>query len=289
MPEQPYPTGSEKVKWVSPAWLEEHLDDRMLIIDSQPNIHDYIAEHIPGAVYLNEEFLRAVKRGLCGQFMCLRAVEPYYQRAGVRNDTPVLVYTGKGAVKGWGDGLEQTMMAYGLTRYGHDHVYILNGGLDRWKAEGRTLSQEFPQLESGNFKGEVRNYFISSEDVADAKERDDTVLLDARPTAVYEGKGAWRRGGHIPGAVSLPWASLMSKDNTRLLKPREEILELVERAGATKDKSIICSCGTGREATNEFNLFKWYLGYPRVKLHEGAFTEWTSHSDYPTVMGKNPR
>jgi thiosulfate/3-mercaptopyruvate sulfurtransferase len=289
MQDRPYPTGNEKVKWVSAAWLEDHLGDNMLIVDTQPNIHDYVAEHVPGAVYLNEEFLRAVKRGLCGQFMCLKAVEPYYQRAGVRNDTPVLIYTGKGAVKGWGDGLEQTMMAYGLTRYGHENVYILNGGLDKWKAEGRPLTQEFPMLDTGNFKGAVRDYFMPYDEFVETKDRDDVVLLDARPSAVYEGKGAWRKGGHIPGAVNLPWASLMTKDNTRLLKPIEEIKELVEKAGATKDKLVICSCGTGREATNEFNTFKWLLGYPRVKIHEGAFTEWVSYPDNPTVMGKNPR
>ncbi|MDW5562297.1 MAG: sulfurtransferase [Methanomassiliicoccus sp.] len=289
MQDRPYPQGNEKVKWVSTAWLEDHLDDRMLIVDAQPNIHDYIAEHLPGAVFLNEEFLRAAKRGLCGQFMCLKAVEPYYQRAGVRNDTPVLVYTGKGAVKGWGDGLEQTMMAYGLTRYGHDHVYILDGGMDKWKTEGRPLSQEFPKRETGNFKGETRDYFIPYKDFVETKDRDDVILLDARPSAVYEGKGPWRKGGHIPGAVNLPWASLMSPDNTRLLKSKGEIEDRVEQVGATKDKMVICSCGTGREATNEFNLFKWYLGFPRVKLHEGAFTEWTSYPDNATVMGKNPR
>lgn len=289
MDDRPCPNGNEKVKWVSPGWLENHLDDDMSIIDCQPNIHDYIAEHIPGAVYLNEEFLRAVKRGLCGQFICQKAVEPYYQRAGIRNDMPVLVYTGKGAVKGYGDGLEQTMMAYGLTRYGHDNVYILNGGLERWKAEGRPLTQEFPKKDVGDFRSEVRDYYINYQDFVEAKDRDDVIVLDARPPAVYEGKGPWRKGGHIPGAVNLPWASLMSKDNPRLLKPVEEIRELAESVGATKDKLVICSCGTGREATNEFNTFKWLLGYPRVKLHEGAFTEWTSYPDNPTVMGKYPR
>lgn len=287
---EPYPSGDRKVKWVSTDWLKDHIDDRMTILDVQPNIHDYVAEHIPGAVFLDEGFLRAAKRGICGQFMCLKAVEPYFQRVGVQNDAPVLVYTGKGAVKGWGDGLEQTMMAYGLTRYGHGNVYILDGGLDKWKAEGKPLSQDFPKVETSKFRGEVqKDYFIPYEEFKATKDRDDVVLLDARPPAVYEGKGAWRKGGHIPGAVNLPWASLMTKENTRQLKPDAELRELVERAGATEDKMIICSCGTGREATNEFNLFKWYFGYPRVRLHEGAFTEWTAYPENPTVMGKNPR
>jgi thiosulfate/3-mercaptopyruvate sulfurtransferase len=286
----PYPSGNQKVKWVSTAWLEDNLDSKMTIIDAQPNVHDYISQHVPGAVFLNEEFLRASKRGLCGQFMCARAVEPYYQRAGVRNDTPVLIYTGKGAFKGWGDGLEQTMMAYGLTRYGHNNVYILDGGLEKWKAEGRATSQEFPTVETGNFKADVqKDFFINYDEFKATKDRDDVIVLDARPPAVYEGKGPWRVGGHIPGAVNLPWASLMTPDNPRQLKSDEEIKALIAKAGVTEDKTVICSCGTGREATNEFNLFKWYLGYPRVKEHEGAFTEWTSHPENPTVLGKSPR
>jgi thiosulfate/3-mercaptopyruvate sulfurtransferase len=55
------------------------------------------------------------------------------------------------------------------------------------------------------------------------------------------------------------------------------------------EKTVICSCGTGREATNEFILFKWYLGFPKVKIYEGSFTEWSSYPQNPTVIGPNPR
>lgn len=285
----PYPEGSSHVKWVDSDWLKSHLNDRMSIIDVQPNIHDYIVEHVPGAVHLDEEFLRSSLGGLPGQFMPPEAVAPYFGRVGVTTDKPALVYTGKGSSRGWGDGLEQTMMAYGLTRSGHDKVLILNGGLEQWKAQGGEVTQEFPKVEQGNFGGKEQDYFVKYDEFKRIKDNDDVVLLDARPTAVYEGKGAWPKPGHIPGAISLPWASLMSKDNPRQLKPDEEIKEPVEKAGATRDKKIICSCGTGREATNEFNLFKWYLGYPDVKIYEGSFTEWSSHPENPTVTGPNPR
>ncbi|MFP4546110.1 MAG: sulfurtransferase, partial [Methanomassiliicoccales archaeon] len=82
---------------------------------------------------------------------------------------------------------------------------------------------------------------------------------------------------------------LMDPENTRRLRPDDEIRSMVEQKGATKDRTVICSCGTGREATNEFILFKWYLGYPDVRIYEGSFTEWTSHPDNPTVTGKEPR
>ncbi len=92
-----------------------------------------------------------------------------------------------------------------------------------------------------------------------------------------------------PGAVNFPWRKLMADDNPRQLKPDDVLMEMIEKAGITKDKTVICSCGTGREATEEFNLFKFYLQYPRVKIHEGAFSEWVSYPENETVTGKNPR
>ena len=81
------------------------------------------------------------------------------------------------------------------------------------------------------------------------------ILLDARPSAFYEGQGPWILPGHIPGAVSLPWKSLMDGTGTGSPEPEDQILALIKAAGVTPDKTIICSCGTGREATNEFVLF----------------------------------
>ena len=110
------------------------------------------------------------------------------------------------------------------------------------------------------------------------KDRPDVILLDARPSPVYEGQGPWIKPGHIPGAVSLPWKSLMDDKNKKLLKPDDQIKAILAEKKITPDKNIICSCGTGREATNEFCLFKFYLKYPKVKIYEGSFTEWTDVS-----------
>ena len=81
----------------------------------------------------------------------------------------------------------------------------------------------------------------------------------------------------------------MEDSNKRLLKPLTAIHEIIDQLEITPDKTIVCSCGTGREATNEFILFKWYLEYPQVKIYEGSFTEWSSYPKNPTVIGKNPR
>jgi thiosulfate/3-mercaptopyruvate sulfurtransferase len=279
-----------KVKWVSTNWLEKNLSNPNLkILDTQPNIHDYISEHVPGAIYFNENLLRVPYEGKPGVYVPEEVIEQLFRRVGLKKHNPVVVYTGKGVFKGWGDGLEQTMLTYSLARFGHENIYILDGGLDKWKKEGKELTKEFPEIKESDFKINIQeDYFVNMDEVKDLKDRDDTILLDARPEKVYKGQGPWVLPGHIPGAVNLPWKKLMIENNPRQLKSDEEIQKTINDVGATKDKLIICSCGTGREATNEFLLFKWYLGYPRVKIYEGSFTEWTSYPENPTVVGEKP-
>ena len=98
-----YPYGSGVVKLVSTEWLAQKLEgSEIRILDVQPNVHDYIKEHIPGAVYLNEDHFRSFSGGLPAQWISFGAVEPILRSAGLRPDVPVVVYTAVGAFKGWG-------------------------------------------------------------------------------------------------------------------------------------------------------------------------------------------
>ena len=149
--------------------------------------------------FLNEEFLRTSLHGMPNVFSTKEVVEATFRRVGVRMSRPVLVYTGTGPYKKWGDGLEQTNMAYGLSRYGHDNVLILDGGIDRWKKEGRKLSQVFPKLAEGDFKATVRpEYYIEYQEFKAIKDRSDAMVLDARPPVLYEGQGPWIKPGPSP-------------------------------------------------------------------------------------------
>jgi thiosulfate/3-mercaptopyruvate sulfurtransferase len=284
-----YPLGKGIVKLVSTEWLADNMAEPSLQkLDVQPNVHDYIQEHIPGAVYMNEGLLRVPRNGLPAQYVPEQAIQAVFGRLGLRPDVPVVVYSGVGPFKGWGDGLEQTMAAYSLARFGHRNVLVLDGGIDKWKEENKPLTKEFPRVEDSDFRTAVqRDYFVTMDEVKGTKDDNDTVLLDARPENIYSGQGPWMKAGHIPGAVNLPWKKLMGS-NPRLLKPLDEISQILEHVGATADKTIICSCGTGREATNELVLLKWYLGYPNVKIYEGSFTEWSSHPENPTVVEETP-
>jgi len=284
------PHGEGVVRWVDTEWLEERLcDDELTPLDCQPNVHDYLTEHLSGAVYFNEGLLRVPRGGLPAVYIDPEALELHLRRIGLERDKPVVVYTGTGPFKGWGDGLEQTMLAYTLARFGLRRVYLLDGGLDKWKAEGRPLTQQFPEVEPSTFTVEVQSdYYIERDELKSLKDEDGVILLDARPAPVYQGQGPWMKPGHIPGAVNLPWKKLMHQDNPRLLKPDDELKAIAEEVGAVSEKTVICSCGTGREATNEFLLFKWYLGYPVVRIYEGSFTEWSSDPANPTVTGAQP-
>ncbi len=287
----PCPSGEGEVKWVSTHWLLNHLEDtNIIIIDAQPTIWDYTSKHIPGAIYLNENIFRFHKGLSPSSYIPAQAVEPIFQAMGLDPEVPAVVYTGKGAHSGKGDGLEQTHVAYCLARYGHNHVYVLDGGFEKWITEGKPVTQVYAQTKSSHFKVENRitEYAISMEEVKRLKANPDVVLIDARPASVYQGQGPWSKPGHIPGAVNLPWKTLMDEDNPRLLKPEAEIKSILREHRVTPDKAIICSCGTSREATAEFILLKWYLGYPDVLLYEGSFTEWSAYPENPTVTGPNP-
>jgi thiosulfate/3-mercaptopyruvate sulfurtransferase len=295
MKNYPYPGGDAPVRWVDTQWLSEHLDEADLtILDVQSNIHEYIKGHIPGAVYVNEGLFRFHGQKLPTEWFPAEAAQMIFSLYGLSSDKPVVVYTGSPILTGCttfvGDGLEQPFAAYTFARFGHNKVYILDGGIDTWRAEGRPLSQTFSSPRAFEFKANIRSdYFIGYNEFRSIKDRSDVVVLDARPPQFYEGQGPWIRPGHIPGAINLPWKSLMSADNPRKVGSGEEIAAILKERGVSPDKTIICSCGTGREATNEFVLFKFYLKYPKVRLYEGSFTEWTMYPDNPVVTGKNPR
>jgi len=291
----PYGKGDGKVKWVSTEWLNGHLDDKnLIIIDCQPNIHEYIQDHLPGAIYAHENLFRCHEGKIPTRWISVEAATTLFRSLGIDSNHTVVVYTSSGPLTTCasfiGDGLEQTMLAYTLARFGHQKIYVLDGGLDKWKEEKRPLTRDYgtssPSTYILNLKDE---YFIEYDEFRRVKDMPDVVVLDARPPAFYEGQGPWSKPGHIPGAINLPWKTLMDDKNKKLMKTPEQLEPMVKAVGATPDKTIICSCGTGREATNEFILFKWYLGYPKVKLFEGSLTEWLAYKNNPTVVGKSPR
>ena len=295
MKTDPYPSGDSPVKWVSTDWLAKHINDEdLMLLDVQPNVHDYIMGHLPGAIYLNEGLLRSAWSSLPAMYIPPESLKPILDRAGIDPNRPIVVYSASGryskCAAGSGDGLEQTMMVYSLIRFGHNRVFILDGGLEKWKGEGHELTKVFPQCDQSDFLIDVRkDYFVDYEEFKRLQGREDVIVFDARPFESYKEGGLWIKNGHIPGALSLPWRTLMTKENPKLMRSDEELNQLISRFNITPDKTLLIYCGTGREATNEFLFFKFYLGHEKVRIYEGSFTEWSAHSENPTVTGENPR
>jgi len=283
------------VSWVSPEWLEDHLDDRSItLVDCRQQSHAYIHEHIPGAIYFNEGLLRMHVGRSPVQWISPEAAQILFSTLGIEQDSLVVVYSecttpGLSSAPG-GDGLEQALVAYTLARFGCRKVMLLDGGLTKWRSGNRPLSGDAGTTRPSACSVDVQlDFLIGYEECRRIKDEEGVVLLDTRPVSLYEGQGPWAKPGHIPGAVSLPATRLMAEDNATLLKPEEEIRGILTSCGITPDKTVICSCGTGRSATAAFLVLKYYLGYPDVLIYEAGFTEWSSYPDNPVVTGKRPQ
>jgi thiosulfate/3-mercaptopyruvate sulfurtransferase len=111
---------------------------------------------------------------------------------------------------------------------------------------------------------------------------DEPLLLDCQPIIPED------IDGHVPHAHNLPWTELTIEGNSRQLRPLAEISAAAADVGATPERVFVCSCGTGREATNEFLIFHYLLGCPKVRLSGGSFSVWLSRPGNPTVTGPNP-
>ena len=287
--------GKNIVSWVSPEWLADHLDDPWLtVIDCRQQSHAYIHEHIPGAIYVHEGLLRMHIGRSPVQWIPAEAAQMLFANLGIEQDHPVVVYSEctlpKLSAAALSDGLEQIFLAYTLIRFGFQKVMLLDGGLASWRSGNHPVTDSPGITRPCACTIDVQvGFLIGYDECRKMKDEADVILLDTRPSALYEAQGPWPKPGHIPGAVNLPANRLLDDHNPTLLKQEAEIRGILTSCGITPDKTVICSCGTGRSATAVFLILKYFLGYPEVLIYEGGFTGWSSVPDNPVVTGKNPR
>ena len=137
----------------------------------------------------------------------------------------------------------------------------------------------------GIYRSYPRRLFYRVSRTVPSEDQPGVVLLDTRPPAAYAGQASWAKPGHIPGAINIPAQVLADEKNVALIKSPDDLREIFVSRGVTPDKTVICSCGTGRAATLVFLVLKWYLSYPRVVMYEGGFTEWISYPENPVEVG----
>lgn len=274
-------TQGQPEKLVSGEWLAANLaNENIRLIDTRLDIRDYWQSHIPGALYLDTDLLRWPEQGVPGKLMSVEALALLLGQMGIGEKTMVVAYYDK-------NGYPPYYLLWALEFIGHENFALLEDGVERWRTEGRPLTQDYPKIKPVSFrlpakrKADIR---ATLDDVV--KElKAGAVLLDVRPEDLYKGeKGAWKRKGHIKGALSHPWALDLSNDGS--WKPKEELLALYAKQGVTPDKKIIVYCGQGQMAAFTYFSLKHRLGFPKVKVYDGGFSEWSAREDLPVESPK---
>ena len=168
--------------------------------------------------------------------------------------------------------------------YGHENVKIMNGGRKKWEIENRSYTKDEPQIQKTNYVAQPPNEGLRAYlfDVRRALDKNDTVLVDVRSPKEFSGEVTApaeypmehaQRGGHIPNANNIPWASAVN-DIDGTFKSVEDLKKIYETKGITPDKDVICYCRIGERSSHTWFVLKYLLGYPQVRNYDGSWTEW---------------
>jgi thiosulfate/3-mercaptopyruvate sulfurtransferase len=274
--------GYAKAVLVDTPWLAEHLEDEGVVVaevDESPELYD--EGHVPGAVKLHwrDDLQDPVERDLVDR----EAFERLLGGLGVSNETTVVLYGDK---NNW-------FAAYAywyLKTYGHADVRILDGGRQKWIDDGRPMTTEVPEPQAASYTAAERDESIRAyrDQVREWIESGDTALVDVRSPGEYSGalvsppgyeqEGA-QRAGHIPTAVSIPWASAVRDDGT--FKSPDELRELYGGKGVTSDRDVTAYCRIGERSAHTWFVLRELLGYENVRNYDGSWTEWGNLVDVP--------
>ncbi|MGE3247168.1 MAG: 3-mercaptopyruvate sulfurtransferase [Beijerinckiaceae bacterium] len=264
---------------VSTDWLAENLGAPGLsIVDgswylpamNRNGAAEYMDGHIPGAAYFD---IDAVSDHSVDLPHTLPSAEYFGQKAGemgISDSDHIVVYDG--------GGLFSAPRVWWMFRiFGARKVYILDGGLPKWKAERRPLEGGAIPRQSATFRARLNKAAVAyTDDVAAALKDGSAQVADARAKARFEGTAPEPRdgisSGHMPGATNLPTTALVADGK---LKPKEELAAAIAAAGINPAKPVITSCGSGVSAAI-INLAFEVSGLPAPRLYDGSWTEWAT-------------
>jgi len=270
---------------VSTEWVEAHLDDsEVRIIEVDENAALYAEAHIPGAIGFDwqKDLQDEVRRDFLGgeELAALLASK------GVSNEHTIVLY---GDRNNWFAAYTYWYLKY----YGHWEVRLMNGARDKWISEGRQTTTEVPAYAMATYTADDGDEDIRAHrDEVLAALSTSTKLVDVRSPAEYAGEiiapagyeqeGA-QRGGHIPGAASVPWSQAVAEDGT--FKSADELTELYGGKGVLDGDPIIAYCRIGERSAHTWFVLHELLGQPDVKNYDGSWTEWGSLVGVPVAKG----
>jgi len=263
---------------VDTQWIYDHLNDphvRIAEVDYNPAT-SYTIGHIPGAVLFDwkQDLNDQNKKDIISKEGC----EDLLQRAGVNNDTILVLY---GDYKNWFAAFAFWVFKY----YGFNDVRLMNGARKKWFEEDRPVSLDVPSHPRGNFKASepdnsIRVFIPYVKEILNSK---DKLLVDVRSPEEYSGKilvlpvyasEQPPRGGHIPGAINIPWDWAVNEDGT--FKSAEELRKIYNSMNIRNNKEVITYCRIGERSAYTWFVLKYLLGYPNVKNYEGSWAEWAN-------------
>ena len=286
-------TGHAEISLISVADAKALIESpdaskRPIVLDTRGGYKDYFRGHLPTAHHINFDTLRGTDAAVPVQYLPDDLTKALLIRAGADKDRLHLVYA-TGAELPNDEILSTTMVVYVLEKFGIQNIKIVDGGIAEWKKQGFEAVRDYFGNLAGSLPAEGNPGIAANvDDVQAFAGKPGNVLVDARPLNEFQGDDdVWLRKGHIPGAISFHWARLVEKDNTHKFKPYAEVKDQLEKAGITKDKTIICYCGTSREGSLLLFYLKHVAGYPNVRLYEGAWKEyvWLKGKSLPAETG----
>ena len=267
---------------VETDWLASHLGDSSVrVVESDENPNLYAEGHIPQALLLH--WKNDLQDPVIREWVTQEQFERILGEQGISDTHTVILY---GDRNNW----FATYVFWLFQYYGHRDARILNGGRDKWIREGRPLAVEVPRFPPVEYRAEPPNRNIRAfRDELLAKVQQRAVsLVDVRSPEEYRGEllappaypqeGA-QRGGHIPGALNIPWGQNVREDGT--FKPVDELRQLYGSRGLTPDREAIAYCRIGERSSITWFTLTYLLGYPQVKNYDGSWTEWGSLVNVP--------
>ena len=271
------PTGLLK----STEWLaanQERPDVR--IVDLRYGIEFYWQAHVPGAVHLYPDVLTWPENGAAAKPIAPEVFAQVLGSMGITDTTTVVAYSEVI------DSLSP-YFTWMLDYVGHKRQALIAGELDRWRAEGRPLSQDYPRIQPAVYRLPAElNEGIRARlsDVKAALGDKKTVILDVRSPAMFGGDAGYnKRRGHIPGSINRPWLRDLTGEYT--WRDTAELRKEYKQLGVTPDKRIIITCNRGYRSTTTYVTLKHLLGYPNVAVYDGSFSEWSDAADTPVATG----
>ena len=261
---------------VSTAWLAEHLSDPSVrILESDEDVLLYEMGHIPGALKIDWhiDLNDPVQR----DYVSREQFQALVRRLGISNDTTVVFYGDKN--NWWA-----TYALWVFQLFGFTNVRILDGGRAKWEEEGREMTTDVKTPAPSTYTAPERNDAPIRAFMADVREhlQKKGKLVDVRSPDEFTGKklhmpdypqeGAMR-GGHIPGAKSVPWARAANADGT--FRSAEELRAIYEgEAGLSKADDVVAYCRIGERSSHTWFVLTYLLGYDKVRNYDGSWTEW---------------